>query len=30
LVFLAISVLMLTPVFHRLLHLFHWEPEIRK
>jgi hypothetical protein len=25
LVFLAVSVLLLTPVFHRVLHRFHWE-----
>ena len=25
LVFIAVAVLLLTPVFHRLLHLFHWE-----
>src|SRR5437870_2247876 len=25
LVFLAVSILLLTPVFHRVLHHFHWE-----
>jgi hypothetical protein len=25
LVFLAVSILLLTPVFHRVLHVFHWE-----
>ena len=25
LVFLAVSILLLTPVFHRVLHKFHWE-----
>ena len=25
LVFLAVAVLLLTPVFHRVLHKFHWE-----
>jgi hypothetical protein len=25
LLFLAVAVLLLTPVFHRLMHKFHWE-----
>jgi len=25
LVFLAVEVLLLTPIFHRVLHRFHWE-----
>ena len=27
LLFLAVAVLMLTPVFHRVLHRFHWEAD---
>ena len=27
LVFLVVAVLLLTPVFHRVLHRFHWEAE---
>jgi hypothetical protein len=27
LVFIAVAVLLLTPVFHRVLHKFHWEKE---
>jgi hypothetical protein len=30
LVFLAVSILLLTPVFHRVLHAFHWEISARK
>ena len=29
LVFLAVSALMLAPVFHRVLHRFHWEVKKR-
>ena len=29
LVFLAVSLLLLTPVFHRVLHVFHWEANAR-
>lgn len=30
LVFLAVSILLLTPVFHRVLHVFHWEISAKK
>jgi hypothetical protein len=30
LVFLAVTILLLTPVFHRVLHLFHWEGSAKK
>jgi UPF0716 family protein affecting phage T7 exclusion len=30
LVFLAVSILLLTPVFHRVLHHFHWEISSRQ
>jgi hypothetical protein len=30
LVFLAVAVVMLTPIFHRILHRFHWEADARK
>src|SRR5260370_27358552 len=30
LVFLAVSILLLTPVFHRVLHKFHWEASAKQ
>ena len=30
LVFLAVEVLLLTPIFHRVLHKFHWEMSHRE